>query len=246
MKRLFKKCKANALKMSKIFLVLVIFATEVLSPMVVMVNAKELPKMEKGDVYNPLTNTASDSASVTIGQLINEGDVSVVKTVKKTDVLGRYEVSFEVKGKNTVTNTTVTKPLYVVIVLDRSGSMVCDKTKDGYSYVVNKNAHYVAADGVGIACLDSYGKSNPSALIKDKWESAIDGAIEFSDSLVEKANTYVSLVTFSGTATEATDFRSNSDVVENQSIFAKSEFGHPQGSTNLKDAIAKAYKNLIQ
>ena len=244
MKRLFKKCKANALKMSKIFLVLVIFATEVLSPMVVMVNAKELPKMEKGDVYNPLTNTASDSASVTIGQLINEGDVSVVKTVKKTDVLGRYEVSFEVKGKNTVTNTTVTKPLYVVIVLDRSGSMVCDKTKDGYSYVVNKNAHYVAADGVGIACLDSYEKRNPSALIKDKWESAIDGAIEFSDSLVEKANTYVSLVTFSGTATEATDFRSNNDVVENQSIFAKSEFGHPQGSTNLKDAIAKAYKKL--
>ena len=244
MKRLFKKCKANALKMSKIFLVLVIFATEVLSPMVVMVNAKELPKMEKGDVYNPLTNTASDSASVTIGQLINEGDVSVVKTVKKTDVLGRYEVSFEVKGKNTVTNTTVTKPLYVVIVLDRSGSMVCDNTKDGYSYVVNKNAHYVAADGVGIACLDSYEKRNPSALIKDKWESAIDGAIEFSDSLVEKANTYVSLVTFSGTATEATDFRSNNDVVENQSIFAKSEFGHPQGSTNLKDAIAKAYKKL--
>ena len=244
MKRLFKKCKANALKMSKIFLVLVIFATEVLSPMVVMVNAKELPKMEKGDVYNPLTNTASDSASVTIGQLINEGDVSVVKTVKKTDVLGRYEVSFEVKGKNTVTNTPITKPLYVVIVLDRSGSMVCDDTKDGYSYVVNKNAHYVAADGVGIACLDSYGNSNPSALIKDKWESAIDGAIEFSDSLVEKANTYVSLVTFSGTATEATDFRSNSDVVENQSIFAKSEFGHPQGSTNLKDAIAKAYKKL--
>ena len=244
MKRLFKKCKANALKMSKIFLVLVIFATEVLSPMVVMVNAKELPKMEKGDVYNPLTNTASDSASVTVGQLINEGDVSVVKTVKKTDVLGRYEVSFEVKGKNTVTNTPVTKPLYVVIVLDRSGSMVCDDTKDGYSYVVNKNAHYVAADGVGIACLDSYGKRNPSALIKDKWESAIDGAIEFSDSLVEKANTYVSLVTFSGTATEATDFRSNSDVVENQSIFAKSEFGHPEGSTNLKDAIAKAYKKL--
>ena len=244
MKRLFKKCKANALKMSKIFLVLVIFATEVLSPMVVMVNAKELPKMEKGDVYNPLTNTASDSASVTIGQLIKEGDVSVVKTVKKTDVLGRYEVSFEVKGKNTVTNTPVTKPLYVVIVLDRSGSMVCDDTKDGYSYVVNKNADYVAADGVGIACLDSYGKSNPSALIKDKWESAIDGAIEFSDSLVEKANTYVSLVTFSGTATKATDFRSNNDVVENQSIFAKSEFGHPQGSTNLKDAIAKAYKKL--
>ena len=244
MKRLFKKCKANALKMSKIFLVLVIFATEVLSPMVVMVNAKELPKMEKGDVYNPLTNTASDSASVTVGQLINEGDVSVVKTVKKTDVLGRYEVSFEVKGKNTVTNTPITKPLYVVIVLDRSGSMVCDDTKGGYSHVVNKNAHYVAADGVGIACLDSYGKRNPSALIKDKWESAIDGAIEFSDSQVEKANTYVSLVTFSGTATEATDFRSNSDVVENQSIFAKSEFGHPEGSTNLKDAIAKAYKKL--
>lgn len=244
MKRLFKKCKANALKMSKIFLVLVIFATEVLSPMVVMVNAKELPKMEKGDVYNPLTNTASDSASVTVGQLINEGDVSVVKTVKKTDVLGRYEVSFEVNGKNTVTNTPITKPLYVVIVLDRSGSMVCDDTKDGYSHVVNKNAHYVAADGVGIACLDSYGMRNPSALIKDKWESAIDGAIEFSDSLVEKANTYVSLVTFSGTATEATDFRSNNDVVENQSIFAKSEFGHPQGSTNLKDAIAKAYKKL--
>lgn len=68
----------------------------------------------------------------------------IVKTVKKTDVLGRYEVSFEVKGKNTVTNTMVTKPLYVVIVLDRSGSMVCDDTKDGYSYVVNKNAHYVA------------------------------------------------------------------------------------------------------
>ena len=48
-----------------------------------------------------------------------ENGISVTKTVSKTDTLGKYHVKFELKG----TSTEVNKPVYVVVVFDRSGSM---------------------------------------------------------------------------------------------------------------------------
>ena len=48
-----------------------------------------------------------------------ENGISVTKTVSKTDTLGKYHVKFEVKG----TKTETSRPVYVVVVFDRSGSM---------------------------------------------------------------------------------------------------------------------------
>ena len=48
-----------------------------------------------------------------------ENGISVTKTVSKTDTLGKYHVKFEVKG----TKTETSRPVYIVVVFDRSGSM---------------------------------------------------------------------------------------------------------------------------
>ena len=49
-----------------------------------------------------------------------ENGISITKTVSKTDTLGKYHVKFELKG----TKTEVNRPVYVVVVFDRSGSMI--------------------------------------------------------------------------------------------------------------------------
>ena len=58
---------------------------------------------------------------------VTKNGINVTKTVSKTDTLGKYHVKFEVKG----TKTEVNRPVYVVVVFDRSGSMAEDKY--GYS-----------------------------------------------------------------------------------------------------------------
>lgn len=63
----------------------------------------------------------------TVSKTVTENGISVTKTVSKTDTLGKYHVKFEVKG----TKTEVNRPVYVVVVFDRSGSMAEDKY--GYS-----------------------------------------------------------------------------------------------------------------
>ena len=55
-----------------------------------------------------------------------ENGISITKTVSKTDTLGKYHVKFELKG----TKTEVNRPVYVVVVFDRSGSMA--ENKYGY------------------------------------------------------------------------------------------------------------------
>ena len=51
---------------------------------------------------------------------VTKNGINVTKTVSKTDTLGKYHVKFEVKG----TSTEVSRPVYVVVVFDRSGSMI--------------------------------------------------------------------------------------------------------------------------
>ena len=51
---------------------------------------------------------------------VTKNGINVTKTVSKTDTLGKYHVKFEVKG----TKTETSRPVYVVVVFDRSGSMI--------------------------------------------------------------------------------------------------------------------------
>ena len=73
--------------------------------------------------------------------------------------------------------------------------MICDSDKNGYSYISkdNWNVHYTAADGTKITCRGNYNRGEmPNALTQDKWESAVNGAISFSDSLSKVENTNIS------------------------------------------------------
>ena len=58
---------------------------------------------------------------------VTKNGINVTKTVSKTDTLGKYHVKFELKG----TKTETSRPVYVVVVFDRSGSMA--KNESGYS-----------------------------------------------------------------------------------------------------------------
>lgn len=51
---------------------------------------------------------------------VTKNGINVTKTVSKTDTLGKYHVKFEAKG----TKTETSRPVYVVVVFDRSGSMI--------------------------------------------------------------------------------------------------------------------------
>ena len=50
---------------------------------------------------------------------VTKNGINVTKKVSKTDTLGKYHVKFEAKG----TKTETSRPVYVVVVFDRSGSM---------------------------------------------------------------------------------------------------------------------------
>lgn len=61
---------------------------------------------------------------------VTKNGINVTKTVSKTDTLGKYHVKFEAKG----TKTETSRPVYVVVVFDRSGSMIQnDKDKQDIS-----------------------------------------------------------------------------------------------------------------
>lgn len=51
---------------------------------------------------------------------VTKNGINVTKTVSKTDTLGKYHVKFEARG----TKTETSRPVYVVVVFDRSGSMI--------------------------------------------------------------------------------------------------------------------------
>lgn len=53
------------------------------------------------------------------GSLTNDGDIRIVKKVKKTSVLGRYEISFEIQGKNIPTRN-VYADTNIILMLDMS------------------------------------------------------------------------------------------------------------------------------
>ena len=125
----------------------------------------------KGQVIDPVNS---------IGSTENEGDVKLIKTVSPTDKEGVYDVTISVEGKHKEETQVSTAPIYTVVVLDNSGSMVCNKTNLlGW-------------------CIDS---------VPEKYESAKTGAKTFATTLLGKfPQSQIALVTFSTNATVKRNF----------------------------------------
>ena len=66
--------------------------------------------------------TVEVMASTTTSETLSPGDIQVKKIVRSLGN-GKYNIEFKAKGKNTELITYKEKPIYVVVVLDTSGSM---------------------------------------------------------------------------------------------------------------------------
>lgn len=225
-------------KFTKILLLVVMIISDLMTPIKVFADEMDAVTPKKGDVG--INETVSDEGSVTVtkGSLDNPGDVMVTKTVKKNGE-GKYTVEFEVKGKDAESTTTVVKPVYVVIVLDTSGSMICDADNGSYAFDNAFSAgwdsrSYTAADGETIYC--SNARYHSDYILTDKWENAVSGAVTFSENLADLDNTYASVVTFASTATTATAFA--------HGALSESDFSHPVGGTNLEQGLSNAKSAL--
>ena len=198
-------------------------------------------KEQKGDLR--VGNTISNkNVSVNAGSsnLINDGDVKVVKTVSKTDTEGVYNVKFDISAKEKENEKTT--PIYAVVVFDNSGSMICDSKKGSYARTYDYgwgSIPYTASlgDGKTIYCDNAY---DSSVVLKDKWESAVKGTKAFTNEILSIDSSKISYVTFADYASKATQWYKKDDNIP------KSVYGHPIGGTNLSDAINKAYNKLSE
>ena len=225
-------------KFTKILLLACLIISDLMTPIKVFADEIDTVKPQKGDVGINEVVSNEGEVSVTKGSLENPGDVEVTKTVKKNGK-GKFTIEFEVKGNDVESTTTVVKPVYVVIVLDTSGSMICDAEHDSYAYdnaffAGWNSGSYTAADGKTIYC--SNAGNHSSYILKNKWESAVSGAVTFSENLADLDNTYVSVVTFASTATTATAFA--------HGALSESDFSHPVGGTNLEQGLSNAKSAL--
>ena len=223
-----KKFIKNSKKIFYTLFVFIYTIMQIISPVMVSANTSidldNLPtNPEIGDIYN---------STVTAGSLENEGDVLVTKTVTKTNTLGEYTVTFNIKGKKVTTSTEIKKPLYAVVVFDRSGSMNCTK----YSYWMG----YCAEVG-------------------NKWESAVNGAKTFAKTLLKKIPTAnIALVAFSGNSDYDYDYwgneylktgaNKNDDATVlrefSNTNLDSTDFGSANGGTNLHAGLYEANELL--
>lgn len=205
-------------KFTKILLLVAMVISDLMSPIKVFADEIEAVTPKKGDVGINETVSDEGSVSVTKGSIENPGDVMVTKTVKKNGE-GKFTVEFEVKGKDVENTTTVTKPVYAVVVFDRSGSM------EEYNY--NNCLSY-----------GWFGFCNEYEEVK--FSAAVSGAKTFASTLLEKIpNAQIGLVTFAKTASVAKDFNSN---LEND--LSDANFGNPDGGTNLHAGLIEANRLL--
>ena len=213
-----KKFIKNSKKIFYTLFVFIYTIMQIISPVMVSANTSidldNLPtNPEIGDIYN---------STVTAGSLENEGDVLVTKTVTKTNTLGEYTVTFNIKGKKVTTLEENDKPLYAVVVFDRSGSMNCTK----YSYWMGNK--YCAEVG-------------------NKWESAVNGAKTFAKTLLKKIPTAnIALVAFSGNdGSNDTAFNDATVLREfSNTNLDSTDFGSANGGTNLHAGLYEANELL--
>lgn len=219
--------------------------SDLMTPIEVFASELSSSTPNKGDlgINNEVVNNG-EYATIYSGNYETD-EALITKKVTKVDANnGIYNVELKVKGKDKTSTTQVTKPIYVVIVFDTSGSMICNNSEGGYSYTTtgshNEEVHYTAADGTKIVCKSNSGHNyKKDTLTKDKWESAVNGAVKFSEDLTALSNTNIALVTFASSAKDAVPKNG-----WNHSKFTTSQFGHPAGGTELDDGLDKAITKL--
>ena len=205
-------------KFTKILLLIVMVISDLMTPIKVFADEIEAVTPKKGDVGINETVSNEGSVSVTKGSLDNPGDVMVTKTVKKNGE-GKFTVEFEVKGKDAESTTSVQKPIYAVVVFDRSGSM------QEINY--DKCVRY-----------ESFGPFTYCAEYEEvKFSAAVAGAKTFASTLLENFNNAkLALVAFSTRVNTLRNFESTN--------FDNVNFGSPDGVTNLNGALNTA-KELL-
>lgn len=117
-----KKMKRFLEKFTKIIMLISMIFSSFQAPIQVFAaelanNDSEIPV---GSIKLGLDGEISSNNSVSTEVNSKNNDISVKKTVTAIDASnGKYQVEFEIKGKE----STQEKPVYVVVVFDRSGSM---------------------------------------------------------------------------------------------------------------------------
>ena len=230
-------------------------------------------KEQKGDLR--VGNTISNkNVSVNAGSsnLINDGDVKVVKTVSKTDTEGVYNVKFDISAKEKENEKTT--PIYAVVVFDNSGSMICDSTKGSYAYskadaekmTRNYNYNYNKREN-----LDYYFEEYKSALGDNTsvyctkyteepigWFDTklvkIEGDVVLNnkwESAVKGTKSFTNeILSIDSSKISYVPFASSAQTASkwyaNGDTIPSSVYSHPVGATNLSDAINKAYNKLSE
>ena len=161
--------KKGFMKFTKLLVLAAMIISDLMTPVSVLANEISDRDPVKGDVgINNKVSNNGDSVTVSKGSLTTGGDVLVTKTVSKTVTDGEYEIKFRIEGKDVKETTTSTKPIYAVVVFDRSGSMYREK-----------------CDFLFFGCKEV------------KFSSAVDGARVFARTLINRfSNANLSLVAF--------------------------------------------------
>ncbi len=239
--------KKGLMKFTKVLVLIAMIISDLMTPIKVLANEITDRDPVKGDVgiNNEVTNNGN-SATVSVGSIETEGGVKVTKTVSKTDTEGRYKIEFKIEGKDVKTSTEVNKPVYAVVVFDRSGSMASTETE------TDECIRYGERHGVQY-CAEYATTSD------EKWESAVQGAKDFANTLLSKIPTAnIALVAFSGNSDYdydywgneylKTDAKKNDDatVLRNFSNtnLDSTNFGSANGGTNLQAGLYEANKLL--
>ena len=160
--------KKGFMKITKLLVLVAMIFSDLMTPISVLANEISDRDPVKGDVgINNKVSNNGNSATVSKGSLTTDGDVLVTKTVSKTATDGEYEIKFRIEGKDVKETTTSTKPIYAVVVFDRSGSMERVKCR------------------LFSGCKEV------------KFSSAVDGARVFARTLINRfSNANLSLVAF--------------------------------------------------
>lgn len=174
----------------------------------------------KGEVINPTHTTGSTT---------NDGDVELTKTVSATKEEGVFDVTLTAKGNNKEVTQSQTGSIYTAVVIDTSGSMddkVCTKRKWEWVFIFY----------LPVGC-EEYSEG--------KYENAVAGAVDFSDTLLGKyPNAQLALVGFDSDVELLRNF--DNTTFSDGSNGSESDFPEtPYGGTNLGAAISQANSLLM-
>ena len=225
--------KKGFMKITKLLVLVAMIFSDLMTPINVLANEISDRDPVKGDVgINNKVSNNGNSATVNVSSENEKGKVEVTKTVSRTDVDGRYKIEFKVKGKDVKVDNQVTKPVYAVVVFDKSASMASSTVCIRWDY-------------------DRYGRRYcADSGSNEKWESAVSGAKQFANTLISKIpNAQIALVAFSGNSSHYAGTDSVYDDAEVLRDFKNANledayFSSPKGGTNLQAGLLKA-KDLL-